>query len=85
MSAFRLLGFYSAVSPSSEVRDALEQAKELFAAFDIETAMIEELFAIINAVLQNDAEDLDLEAKRWLEKGKREHDEWVIVASRNKE
>jgi metallopeptidase MepB len=73
ITASRLVESYEAVSPSTAVRDASAQAKELFAAFKIETAMNEALFALIDAVLRHDEWELDHEARRWLEKMRREH------------
>lgn len=69
----RLLESYGGVSPSVSIRNASEQAKELFAAFKIETAMNEKLFALVDSVLKGKSGELDNDSRRWLEKVRREH------------
>jgi len=73
ITSSRLLETYSGVSPIPAVRDASERAKVLFAAFKVETAMNEDLFALVDAVLQSRTEELDGDTRRWLEKVRREH------------
>ncbi|KAJ8097085.1 hypothetical protein POJ06DRAFT_39367 [Lipomyces tetrasporus] len=61
------LSFYHHVSDDKQVRDSSSKAEELFRDFDIEAAMREDLFKVVNAVF-NQKPDVDPESKRLLEK-----------------
>ena len=61
--------FYQAVSPDPALRDASREATKLFSEFGIETAMREDLFVLIDAVLRNSQDEtLDIESQLLLEK-----------------
>ncbi|KAK9457702.1 hypothetical protein V1511DRAFT_494359 [Dipodascopsis uninucleata] len=61
------LTFYHHVSTNKELRDSSSKAEELFRDFDIEAAMREDLFKVVNAVY-NKKPDVDPESNRLLEK-----------------
>jgi len=74
ITASRLPDFYAVVDPSAAIREAAEEAKGLFAAFKVETAMNEALFAVVDAALQDNKDAaLDRATRRWLEKVRQEH------------
>jgi metallopeptidase MepB len=62
-----ILGFYKAVSTDSKLRDASSEAQKLLNDFAIETAMHEDLYKLVDAVLKKN-EDLDQESYQLLEK-----------------
>ncbi|RDI78714.1 hypothetical protein Vi05172_g11298 [Venturia inaequalis] len=62
-----IIGFYSAVSTDSELRDASSEAEKLMSDFGIESAMREDVFNLVDAALKKD-EKLEPESRRWLEK-----------------
>ncbi|KAJ5953522.1 hypothetical protein N7454_000418 [Penicillium verhagenii] len=62
-----ILGFYQAVSTDQKLRDASSKAEELMDEFFIEAVMREDVFKLVDAVL-NKNEDLDPESRRLLEK-----------------
>lgn len=62
-----IIGFYSAVSTDQKLRDASSDAEKIMDDFGIESAMREDVFTIVDAVLKKD-ESLDPESKRYLEK-----------------
>ena len=64
-----IIEFYQAVSSDSALRDASNEAKKLFSDFDIETAMREDLFVLIDVVMRNSHDDeLDIESRLYLQK-----------------
>lgn len=70
-----LLGFYQAVSPNPDLREASREAKRLLDAFALEIATREDLFILVDAVVQDNVrssgyskKDPDLESDRFLEK-----------------
>ncbi|MCJ1439435.1 hypothetical protein MMC27_008829 [Xylographa pallens] len=63
----RILGFYKEVSAESTLRDASNDAMELLNDFGIETAMREDLFQLVDAVLKKN-EELDPESYHLLQK-----------------
>ncbi|WEW59586.1 metalloendopeptidase [Emydomyces testavorans] len=68
-----ILGFYQSVSTDASLRDASTEAEKLMDDFAIESAMREDLFKLVDAVLKK-GEKLDPESKRLLEK---EHKEYI--------
>ncbi|KAL3462218.1 peptidase family M3-domain-containing protein [Aspergillus heterothallicus] len=68
-----ILGFYQAVSTEQALRDASSKAEELMDDFSIESSMREDLYKLVDAVL-NKNESLDPESRRLLEK---EHMDFV--------
>ncbi len=62
-----ILGFYKVVSPDSKLRDASSEAQKLLDNFAIETAMREDLYRLVDAVLKKN-EDLDQESYQLLVK-----------------
>ncbi|KAF2113429.1 thimet oligopeptidase [Lophiotrema nucula] len=62
-----IIGFYQAVSTDSKLRDASTEAEKLLDDFGIESGMREDVFKLIDAVLQR-KEELDPESQRLLEK-----------------
>jgi metallopeptidase MepB len=62
-----IIGFYQAVSTKQELRDASTEAEKLLDDFGIESSMREDVFNLIDAVLQK-KEALDPESQRLLEK-----------------
>jgi metallopeptidase MepB len=62
-----ILGFYKAVSFDSKLRDASREAQKLLDDFAIETAMREDLYKLVDAVLKR-KEDLDQESCLLLDK-----------------
>ncbi|KAJ5641773.1 hypothetical protein N7490_005773 [Penicillium lividum] len=68
-----ILGFYQAVSTDQKLRDASSKAEELMDDFSIEANMREDVFKLVDAVL-NKSEELDPESRRLLEK---EHKDFV--------
>lgn len=83
-----VIKFYQNVSPDPALRDASNEAKKLFGDFEIQTAMREDMFVLIDAVLRNNQdENLDIESQWFLEK---EHKKYLsnglgILASRERE
>ncbi|OJJ42706.1 hypothetical protein ASPZODRAFT_104793 [Penicilliopsis zonata CBS 506.65] len=68
-----ILGFYQAVSTDQTLRDASSEAEKLMDEFFIETAMREDVFALVDAALKK-GESLDPESRRLLEK---EHKDYI--------
>ncbi|GES64018.1 metallopeptidase MepB [Aspergillus terreus] len=68
-----ILGFYQAVSTEQQLRDASSKAEELMDEFFIESAMREDVFKLVDAVLSKN-ESLDPESRRLLEK---EHKDFI--------
>ncbi|PLN85016.1 metallopeptidase MepB [Aspergillus taichungensis] len=68
-----ILGFYQAVSTEQQLRDASSKAEELMDEFFIEAAMREDVFKLVDAVLQKN-ESIDPESRRLLEK---EHKDYI--------
>jgi len=68
-----ILGFYKAVSTDSKLRDASSEAQKLLDDFAIETAMHEDLYKLVDAVLKKN-EDLDPESYQLLGK---EHKDYI--------
>ncbi|KAJ5577512.1 uncharacterized protein N7459_006476 [Penicillium hispanicum] len=68
-----ILGFYQAVSTDQKLRDASSKAEELMDEFFIESVMREDVYKLVDAVL-NKNEELDPESRRLLEK---EHKSFV--------
>ncbi|KAF2662657.1 zincin [Lophiostoma macrostomum CBS 122681] len=62
-----IIGFYQAVSTKQELRDASTEAEKLLDDFGIESSMREDVFSLVDAVLQR-KEALDPESQRLLEK-----------------
>jgi metallopeptidase MepB len=62
-----IIGFYQAVSVDKALRDASTEAEKLLDDFSIESSMREDVFELVNAVLQK-KEPLDPESQRLLEK-----------------
>jgi metallopeptidase MepB len=62
-----ILGFYQAVSTDQKLRDASSEAEKEMDDFGIESAMREDLFQLVDAVLKK-KEQLDPESQRLLEK-----------------
>lgn len=62
-----IIGFYSAVSTDSKLRDASSEAEKLMSDFGIESVMREDIFNLVDGALKKD-EKLDPESRRWLEK-----------------
>lgn len=70
-----ILGFYQAVSTDAKLRDASTEAEKLMDDFAIESAMREDLFGLVDAVVKaGEAEKLDAESRKLLEK---EHKDFV--------
>lgn len=61
----RILRFYVSASTDPELREASRQAGALLDAFDVETSMREDLFALVDAVLTNGANDETIDAESW--------------------
>ncbi|KAL2012533.1 hypothetical protein VTN00DRAFT_58, partial [Thermoascus crustaceus] len=68
-----ILGFYQAVSTDQELRDASTEAEKLMDDFAIESAMREDVYRLVDAVLKK-GEKLDPESQKLLEK---EHKDYV--------
>lgn len=66
----RLIGFYQAVSTDSELRDASSKAEQLMEDYGIESAMRDDIFALVDAVYKKN-EPLDPESQRLLEKSRK--------------
>lgn len=62
-----IIGFYQAVSTDKELRDASTEAEKLLDDFGIESSMREDVFKLVNAVVEK-KESLDPESQRLLEK-----------------
>lgn len=62
-----IIGFYQAVSTDRELRDASTEAEKLLDDFGIESSMREDIFNLVDAVLEK-KESLDPESQRLLEK-----------------
>lgn len=62
-----IIGFYSAVSTDSKLRDASIEAEKEMDDFGIESSMREDIFQLVDAALKN-SKDLDPESQRLLEK-----------------
>lgn len=62
-----IIGFYQAVSTDKALRDASTEAEKLLDDFSIESSMREDVFKLVDAVLQK-KESLDAESQRLLEK-----------------
>ena len=62
-----IIGFYQAVSTDKTLRDASTDAEKLLDDFSIESSMREDIFKLVDAVLQK-KESLDPESQRLLEK-----------------
>ncbi|KAL1592364.1 metalloendopeptidase [Paraconiothyrium brasiliense] len=62
-----IIGFYQAVSTDKALRDASTEAERLLDDFSIESSMREDVFKLVDAVLQK-KESLDAESQRLLEK-----------------
>jgi metallopeptidase MepB len=62
-----IIGFYQAVSTDKALRDASTDAEKLLDDFSIESSMREDVFKLVDAVLQK-KESLDPESQRLLEK-----------------
>ncbi|KAF2180573.1 metallopeptidase MepB [Zopfia rhizophila CBS 207.26] len=62
-----IIGFYQAVSTDQKLRDASTEAEKLLDDFGIESSMREDVFNLVDAVLQK-KESLDPESQRLLEK-----------------
>ncbi|THX16098.1 metallopeptidase MepB [Aureobasidium pullulans] len=62
-----IIGFYSAVSTDSKLRDASIEAEKEMDEFGIESSMREDIFKLVDAALKN-SKDLDAESQRLLEK-----------------
>ena len=70
-----ILGFYQAVSTDAKLRDASTEAEKLMDDFAIESAMREDLFRLVDAVVKaGEGEKLDPESRKLLEK---EHKDFV--------
>ncbi|EPS27259.1 Saccharolysin [Penicillium oxalicum] len=68
-----IIGFYQAVSTDQKLRDASSKAEELMDEFFIESVMREDVYKLVDAVL-NKNETLDPESRRLLEK---EHKDFI--------
>ena len=68
-----ILGFYQSVSTDQTLRDASTEAEKLMDDFSIEAAMREDVFNLVDAVLER-GDKLDPESQRLLEK---EHKSYV--------
>jgi len=66
------LGFYQSVSTDKALRDASTEADQLFSNYGIESAMREDVFALVNAVSEA-GEKLDPESERFLEKARKSY------------
>ncbi|PNS16265.1 Saccharolysin [Sphaceloma murrayae] len=62
-----IIGFYQAVSTDPKLRDASTEAEKLLDDFSIESSMREDVFQVLQAVLDK-KEGLDAESQRLLEK-----------------
>lgn len=62
-----IIGFYQAVSTDKALRDASTEAEKLLDDFSIDSSMREDVFKLVDAVLQK-KESLDPESQRLLEK-----------------
>jgi metallopeptidase MepB len=67
-----ILGFYQAVSPAKELRDASTQADELLDEFGIESAMREDIYKLVKSVYDR-KEKLEPESQRFLEKVRKQY------------
>ncbi|KAH9218107.1 metallopeptidase MepB [Leptodontidium sp. 2 PMI_412] len=67
-----ILQFYQHVSPDKEIRDASGEAEKLLKDFEIETAMREDLYHLVDAVAKKN-EQLDTESTLLLGKQHREY------------
>jgi metallopeptidase MepB len=67
-----ILCFYKEVPTDSELRDASGEAQKLLSGFAIETAMREDLFQLVDAVVDKN-EALDPESSHLLEKQHKEY------------
>jgi Zn-dependent oligopeptidase len=67
-----VFGFYKVVSTDSKLRDASSEAQKLLEDFSIETAMHENLYKLVDAVLKKN-EDLDPESYQLLKKVYKDH------------
>lgn len=68
-----IIGFYQAVSTDQKLRDASSKAEEMMDEFFIESVMREDVYKLVDAVL-NKNETLDPESRRLLEK---EHKDFI--------
>lgn len=68
----RLLCFYQAVSTDDKLRDASSKAEEILDEFNIETAMREDIFKLVDAVYKR-GDKLDPESQRLLEKERKSY------------
>ena len=68
-----IIGFYQAVSTDKALRDASTEAEKLLDDFSIESSMREDVFGLVDAVLQK-KETLDAESQRLLEKEHKSHE-----------
>ena len=66
----RILGFYQAVSAQKELRDASTEADKMLDEFNIEVAMREDMYKLVEAVYQK-KEKLEPEEQRFLEKARK--------------
>lgn len=62
-----IIGFYQSVSTDQELRDASTEAEKLMDNFSIESSMREDVYQLVEAVLEK-GEKLDPESQRLLEK-----------------
>jgi metallopeptidase MepB len=62
-----ILCFYKEVPTDSELRDASGEAQKLLSGFAIETAMCEDIFQLVNAIVDKN-EALDPESSHLLQK-----------------
>jgi metallopeptidase MepB len=72
----RILGFYQYVSGDSSLRDASTEAEKIMDEFSIECNMREDIFQLVDAVLQHQKErepHLDAESLRLLEKERKNY------------
>jgi metallopeptidase MepB len=65
-----IIGFYQAVSTDQALRDASTEAEKLLDEWDIESGMREDIFKLVDAVL-NRKDKLDPESQRLLEKSRK--------------
>lgn len=62
----QLIEFYARMSPDQEVRSASNQARDMFSAFDTETALRDDLYLLVAAV-KDWGEELEPESQRLLD------------------
>lgn len=67
-SKFHILVFYKAVSTNPELRNASIEAQNILDSYKVETAMDDDLFALVDAVFHKNDDDLDPESYRLLKK-----------------